>query len=142
MNKESADARQSECRPGGPDGALEETARSASADESADACQSECRPGGPLSADCQLLIVALYAWMARGIGSGRTRPDSRLARLLLGLGGIYFVGMATRLVLGRTLLRGSGWFDAPIPSCFHLVLAAFLLVAGHFHASAAGEAAD
>ena len=40
----------------------------------------------PVLVACQLLIVALYAWMARGIGSGRTRPDSRLARCRLSHG--------------------------------------------------------
>ena len=46
----------------------------------------------------------------------------------------YFAFMATRLLLGATLLSESSWWHAPIPSVFHLVLAGFLLVAGHFHA--------
>ena len=40
--------------------------------------------------------------------------------------------MLVRLVLGATVAQQT-WFDAPIPSAFHLVLAAFLLVAGRFH---------
>ena len=86
----------------------------------------------PLLVVVQLLIVVLYAWMARGISSGRTRPRPRLGRALGWLGGVYFAFMAARLVLGASVLRET-WFDAPIPSGFHLVLASFLLVAGHYH---------
>ncbi len=89
----------------------------------------------PALVAAQIAIVALYAWMARGIGSGRTRPRPGLGRLLLVLGGVYFAFMAARLLLGATALSGSSWWHAPIPSVFHLVLAGFLLVAGHFHAS-------
>ncbi len=45
---EFAAAYQSECRPGGPYGALKLV--SAAADEFAAAYQSECRPGGPYGA--------------------------------------------------------------------------------------------
>ena len=83
----------------------------------------------------QIAIVALYAWMARGIAVGRTRPRPRLGGFLLVLGGVYLAFMVTRLVLGATLLSDSSWWRAPIPSLFHLVLAGFLIVAGHFHAS-------
>ena len=50
MNKESADACQSECAAEGRDGAPKQTARPAAADESAAACQSECAAGGPYGA--------------------------------------------------------------------------------------------
>ena len=88
----------------------------------------------PALVAAQLVIVVLYAWMARGIG-GRTRPRPRLGRSLLLFGSLYFTCMAVRLVLGATLLSGSSWWCAPIPSIFHLVLAGFLIVAGHFHSS-------
>ena len=83
----------------------------------------------------QIAIVAVYAWMARGIAVGRTRPRPRLGRFLLVFGGVYFAFMVARLALGATLLVESSWWRAPIPSSFHLVLAGFLIVAGHFHAS-------
>lgn len=86
----------------------------------------------------QAALAALYAWMAAGIGSGRTRPRPTLGRWLLGLGGVYFAFMAARLVLGATVLAET-WFDAPLPSGFHLVLASFLLVAGSFHRAGAEE---
>ena len=38
--------------------------------------------------------------------------------------------MGLRLLLGRTTLAGHPWWDAPLSSAFHLVLAAFLGVLG------------
>lgn len=91
----------------------------------------------PVLVAAQVAIVALYAWMARGIGGGRTRPRRRLGRALLLLGGVYLAFLAARLVLGATVLADSRWWSARIPTVSHLVLAAFLLVAGHFHATGA-----
>ncbi len=86
----------------------------------------------PLLVATQLVIITVYAWTAWGIQVGRTRPDRRLGRWLLGLGGVYFAFMLVRLALGATVAQQT-WFDAPIPSVFHLVLAGFLLVAANFH---------
>ena len=86
----------------------------------------------PLLVATQVVIITVYAWIACGIQAGRTQPDRRLGRWLLGLGGVYFAFMLVRLVLGTTLLQET-WFDALIPSGFHLVLAALLLVVGSFH---------
>ena len=86
----------------------------------------------PLLVAAQLAIIAVYARIAWGIQAGRTRPDLRLGRWLLGFGSVYGGFMVVRLVLGATVAR-QAWFDAPIPSVFHLVLAAFLLVTGRFH---------
>ncbi len=86
----------------------------------------------PLLVATQLVIITVYAWIAWGIQAGRTQPDRRLGRWLLGLGGVYFAFMLVRLVLGATVSPQT-WFDAPIPTVFHLVLAAFLLVVGNFH---------
>jgi hypothetical protein len=41
--------------------------------------------------------------------------------------------MTTRLVLGVTVLRGHWWFDAPLPTVFHLALTTFMAVYGHYH---------
>ena len=67
------------------------------------------------------------------VQTGRSDTNRRLSRFLLAGGTLYFTLMTTRMVLGETLLRESGWFNAPIPTFFHLVLAAFLLVWGHYH---------
>ena len=82
----------------------------------------------------QIGIIALYAWMARGITRGSAPRKRGLGRLLLVFGTLYFVFMIVRLVLGMTVFGEPSWWHAPIPSLFHLVLAGFLMVAGHFHA--------
>jgi len=89
----------------------------------------------PVLVAIQVAIVVLFARMAVGIRDGAV-PRIGLGRFLLVFGSLYFASMAARMVLGLTVLRDSHWFRAPIPSCFHLVLAGFLLVAGHYHAAA------
>ena len=60
----------------------------------------------------------------------------------LTLGGLYFAVMLVRLVLGpHGAERTVRWFASPIPTVFHLVLAAFVLVYGHFHYVHADETA-
>ena len=41
--------------------------------------------------------------------------------------------MLIRLLLGLTIMRDSRWFTSYLPTAFHLVLASWLLVYGHFH---------
>ena len=48
-------------------------------------------------------------------------------RLVGGFGATYFVFMAVRLVAGQSFASGHSWWDAPLPSVFHLVLASFML---------------
>lgn len=87
-----------------------------------------------LFAQFAILTVCLY--VAIGIWRGSARRCTRRGRRLLCLGGTYFAFMLARLVLGATLLTDSPWWNAPIPSVFHLVLAAFLIVVGHYHVAA------
>ncbi len=49
------------------------------------------------------------------------------------LGGLYLVVMIARLVLGLTAMAGDPWFDRPLPTVFHLLLACFLIAVGMFH---------
>jgi hypothetical protein len=51
----------------------------------------------------------------------------------LTIGSLYFLSMVARLLLGLTVLNHQRWFASPIPTIFHLVLAAWVLVYGHFH---------
>jgi hypothetical protein len=52
---------------------------------------------------------------------------------VLVLAGVYFTSMLARLLLGATILHGQRWFASPLPTFFHLVLAAFLFLYGRFH---------
>ena len=81
----------------------------------------------------QAVVLVVYVTIAMRVATGRARPSRRLSWLFLLFGGAYFAFMAARLVLGLTWLRDSSWFHAPLPTVFHLVLASFLLLAGHFH---------
>jgi hypothetical protein len=91
----------------------------------------------PLLVAAQLVILALMVRSTRGVLRGTTRPVARRGRVLLTLACLYAGLMVLRLVLGRTTLAGHPWWDAPLPSAFHLVLAAFLGVLGHHHLRAA-----
>ena len=47
-------------------------------------------------------------------------------------GGVYFSFMAFRLVAGLTLFADHPWFSKSLPALFHLVLASFILMLGHY----------
>lgn len=81
----------------------------------------------------QITILGLMARWAARVGSGCARRKPGAGKLLLILGTIYFLGMATRLVIGLADLSPAAWFHRPIPSVFHLVLASFVLVLGAWH---------
>jgi hypothetical protein len=58
----------------------------------------------------------------------------RRTGLVLAVAATLYGGvMTTRLVLGVTVLRGHWWFDAPLPTVFHLALTTFMAVYGHYH---------
>jgi hypothetical protein len=80
--------------------------------------------------------VVLAAWMARTAGrvtSGGERTSSARGQWLAVAAAAYGAVMVVRLALGLTALRGHWWFDAPLPTLFHLVLAAYLGVYADYH---------
>ena len=81
----------------------------------------------------QGLILGALFFVAWTMSRDRVRPRRRLGIVLVTIGGVYFAAMAARLALGVTILRDHSWFDRPLPTVFHLVLAGFLLVCGRFH---------
>jgi hypothetical protein len=89
-------------------------------------------PYGVLLAS-QLLILAALGWASWQFTTGDVLPRRRLGVAALTFGGAYFCVMALRLVLGLTVLSHQRWFASPIPTTFHLALAAFVLFFGHFH---------
>ncbi|HZO44487.1 MAG TPA: hypothetical protein VFB68_01265 [Xanthobacteraceae bacterium] len=88
----------------------------------------------------QLVILAVQFWVLIAMLRGRLRPRKAVGVTLLVLGAAYFGFMLFRLVAGLTLLRHVPWFDALLPTEFHLVLAAFLLVLADFHLRFQGRA--
>jgi hypothetical protein len=97
-----------------------------------EAWHSAALPYGVLLAS-QIAILAALAWTAWHFTNGDVEPRRGVGIVALTLGGVYFAAMAARLVLGLTALSHVRWFASPIPTVFHLVLAAFLLVYGRFH---------
>jgi hypothetical protein len=81
----------------------------------------------------QLAIVAGAYFLIRGLSSGAARPRRGVGQVVLAAGSVYGVVMLARLLLGATVLSGHPWFARPLPTLFHLDLAAFVLVYGHFH---------
>ncbi len=88
----------------------------------------------------QLLILASMIGIALRFSSGRVRASRAVGTALLSFGGLYLGAMLARLVLGFTVLRGDAWFDRPLPTIFHLVLATFVIAIGWFHRREAAPA--
>jgi hypothetical protein len=81
----------------------------------------------------QLAITSAMVIVNLRLARGVLVPRPRLGRWLTLLGTLYFAGMLLRLVLGQTLYTGSSWLDRPLPTLFHLVLAAWLLLLARYH---------
>jgi hypothetical protein len=96
----------------------------------------------PLLVASQLLILAAQAWVIVAITRGAHHPRKRVGQWLFLLGGLYFGFMLFRLLAGLTLLQHLPWFQARLPTIFHLVLASFLLVLADFHLRVHPRGAD
>ena len=81
----------------------------------------------------QRLILAASGWMAWRFSIGAVEPRRPIGLAAIAVGGLYFLGMVARLVLGATVLSDVRWFASPVPTVFHLVLAGYLLLVGRFH---------
>ena len=87
----------------------------------------------PALVAAQLLIIAWLARTAWRFSNAAVTPSYRVGVSMLTLGAVYFAVMLLRLVLGLTILSSNRWFSSILPTVFHLVLASYLLVYGHFH---------
>lgn len=76
----------------------------------------------------QLGTLAVMAVVNHARMHGRLIARPGLARVLTVLGTVYFTAMLARLALGQTQALASTWFDRPLPTLFHLVLATWLLL--------------
>lgn len=97
-----------------------------------EAWHSGVMPYGVLLAS-QLVIAGVLLVVAWRMSQNLVTARRRVGVVALAAGAVYFGTMIGRLVLGATALRDHGWFARPLPTIFHLVLAGFLLVYGHFH---------
>lgn len=86
----------------------------------------------PLLLACQIVIIAALAVIIWRVGSDRVVPRPWKFRLCFVLGVPYFLFMAFRLAAGLTFLSDHPWFAKSLPAFFHIVLASFLLLLGHY----------
>jgi len=100
--------------------------------------QSGALPYGILVA----LQVAIVAGQLRVVGAvrrGQRLLRKEWRRVVSAFAAIYLAVMVVRLIAGLTFATGGGWLDARLPTIFHLILAAFLLLWMH-HESSGREA--
>jgi uncharacterized protein len=87
----------------------------------------------PLLLSTQVLIFIWLAWTALKFSLGKVYPRHRLGTIIIILASLYFLVMLLRLLLGLTILSEHRWFASYLPAFFHLVLANYLFLYGHFH---------
>ena len=77
-----------------------------------------------------LLACSRITWCVWRRGA---QPSRIKGKFLLGFGSLYFCSMLLRLAIGWFWAPNHYWFGATLPAIFHLGLASFVLVYGHFH---------
>jgi hypothetical protein len=70
---------------------------------------------------------------SRHVGRGDVPARRRAGVWWLLAAIVYASAMIVRLGLGLTLLKEVRWFASPVPTAFHLVLAAYLFTYGLYH---------
>ena len=87
----------------------------------------------------QLVFIALIAAIVTDFAAGPwlfAEPRAALGTGLIVVSALYAGSMVVRYALRMARRPGERWFGGAIPIIFHIVLAAFLLVWGTFHAAA------
>lgn len=81
----------------------------------------------------QILIIIFCLKITYQFITGTVQPSHKTGKFCLLFGVIYFFIMLFRLVAGLTFAPDHTWLGARLPTLFHLVLASFVLVMGHFN---------
>jgi len=87
----------------------------------------------PILVAFQLAILWVLGFLSHRVFSHQLTPNEKRAKLLCILGACYFLIMSLRLCLSLSIIHLPGlselaWFQRPLPSFFHLVLASFILI--------------
>ena len=96
-----------------------------------DAWQGSALPY-PVLLTTQVAVIALLVRVLFLVRADAVRPASWKHNACFILGGAYFAVMAIRLVAGLTFLSDVEWFARSLPALFHVVLATFVLLFGHY----------
>lgn len=97
-----------------------------------DSWQSGALPYGVLVA-AQLTIIAVQVGVIVAVYRRVPLLTRRRILVVATLAAVYAAGMTFRLVAGLTFWADNSWFEAWLPTVFHLVLAAFLFVVAHHY---------
>jgi sterol desaturase/sphingolipid hydroxylase (fatty acid hydroxylase superfamily) len=89
----------------------------------------------PILVILQVAILTAMMIVIRRLDWIEAQP--RNAMFLLAAGGLYLAAMSLRFVIGAAGAAPGGWFDQPISTPFHLVLAAWVLIFA-FHLAGEG----
>lgn len=81
----------------------------------------------------QIAIIAGFIVIILQMSRAQIARSKRVGTGLYLIGTVYFTAMFFRLMIGLLFENTPQWFQFPIPSFFHLVLASFLLVLANFH---------
>jgi len=81
----------------------------------------------------QLIIIVVMSNVALKFSRVQIVANRRMGSWLIMMGGAYCLFMLLRLIISVAELSEHDWWDQPIPSVFHLVLAFFVIVVGQFH---------
>ena len=81
----------------------------------------------------QIVILVILFRIIAQFWNKSPLPNRSKGKLFLTLGGVYFLAMIIRVVLGLTVAKNHFWFDAPLPSFFHLIHASIVLILGYYH---------
>jgi hypothetical protein len=87
----------------------------------------------PMLLATQIAILATQVCVIAAIARNSHQPRRLVGQVLRVLGGLYLAFMLFRLAAGMTFLQHLPWFQARLPTIFHLVLATFVLVLADFH---------
>ena len=81
----------------------------------------------------QILILVLLAIIARRFSKGRMVPCRIAGVTLLTLGSLYLTVMFLRMALDAYMFTQDQWYIHNLTTFFHLVLASFVFLVGHYH---------
>jgi hypothetical protein len=87
----------------------------------------------PILVVFQVIIIAACIKVIVSFFKENAVPSRLKGGIYTIIGAIYFLVMIARLAIGIIYPDANSWFLVKIPTCFHLVLASFLLVLGHYH---------
>jgi len=86
----------------------------------------------PVLVVSQIVVIFVMAAVLLRVKVDAVVPRRWKYRVCFSLGGLYFAFMAFRLIAGLTFLTDHPWFSKSLPAFFHVVLASFILLLGHY----------